>query len=276
MRFSLAEYPRYIDKNVFKPYDPVKISEWTEEIVCKYVDGVQLRKYTSFYGAGVYRGIATGAVVGCNLRCFFCWSPLSRDFPERYGEYYSPKEVCENLVRIVKRYGFWKARLSCGEPTIGKDHLLKVLEYVEKCSDIKLFILETNGIIMGLDRDYVRKVLKFSKVYVRISLKAGTPDAFTWKTGAISSAFELPFKTIEYFVEEGALEARRFHVAAMTDPRIMSDEEYKCLIRRLVRIDPRLVTLLEEEVVDPYDTTLFRLKKAGIELDWSFYRKYLR
>ncbi len=266
------EYPRYIKKGEFKPYDPIKVSKWTEEIVCKYVDGEQWRKYTSFYGAGVYRGIATGAVVGCNLRCFFCWSPLSRDFPERYGTYYSPKEVCENLVKVARKYGFRKARLSCGEPTIGKDHLLKVLEYVERCDYIKLFILETNGILMGLDRDYVRDVLKFSKVYVRISLKAGTPEAFTWKTGAVPQAFELPFKTIEYFVEEGAW--GRFHVAVMSDPRIMSKEERVALLEKLYSIDPKLLRLIEEEVVDPYDTTLFRLKEAGVELDWSLWRSW--
>ena len=177
------------------------------------------------------------------------------------------REVVENIVKLARKYGVYKARISCCEPTICKDHLLQVLEIIERISDIKLFILETNGILFGTDRDFVKEVLKFSKVYVRLSLKAGTPEGFTWRTGAIPQAYELPFKAIEYFVEEG-VSLKRFHVAAMTDPRIMSEEERRLIIERLWKIDPKLAINLEEEVVDPYDTTLIRLKKAGIELRW--------
>nr|NIN64237.1 hypothetical protein [Anaerolineae bacterium]NIN94519.1 hypothetical protein [Anaerolineae bacterium]NIQ77589.1 hypothetical protein [Anaerolineae bacterium] len=62
----------------------------------------------------------------------------------------------------------------------------------------------------------------------------------------------------------------RFHVAAMTaDPRIVSTEERQSLLGRLARIDPALVSHLEEEVVDPYHTTLERLRYAGVELPWK-------
>lgn len=54
----------------------------------------------------------------------------------------------------------------------------------------------------------------------------------------------------------------------MTDPRIMSLEERKKLVERLWRINSRLALLLEEEVVDPYTTTIERLKHAGVELKW--------
>lgn len=261
------DYPRFWNPFKDKPFNPIEIAKLTRDIVCRVENGFEYRKYTSFYVAGVYRGIVTACGVGCCLRCFYCWVPLSRDFPEKYGKFYSPKEVSENIVKLARRYGIYKARISCCEPTICKDHLIQVLEFIEKCDDIKLFILETNGIIFGIDRDFVKEVLKFSKVYVRLSLKAGLPNGFTFRTGALPEFYELPFKAIEYFVEEGVA-LKRFHVAAMTDPRIMSNEEREKLIEKIWKIDPRLAINLEEEVIDPYETTLIRLKKAGIELKW--------
>jgi len=54
------------------------------------------------------------------------------------------------------------------------------------------------------------------------------------------------------------------HVAAMTDRRIMSRNERKIILRKLEKIDRRLRDNLEEKVIDPYDMTLFRLRKAGL------------
>ncbi|MHA1593487.1 MAG: radical SAM protein [Candidatus Baldrarchaeia archaeon] len=268
---EMDKYPRYVTPG-FKPFDPVKLAEWTEKIVTRRTEAGQERKYTAFYATGVYRGIATGYTVGCCLRCIFCWVDWSRDFPERFGTFYSPEAVFQKLVETARKYGVKKVRISGAEPTIGKDHLLAVLERIEECDEINLFILETNGILFGVDKKYVEKVAQFSKVHVRVSLKAGTPEAFTRKTGAIPEAFEIPFKAIENLLDVGA----SFHVAAMSaDPRIMTPEERLSLIQRLAEIDPRLVLELEEEVVDPYDTTLQRLKFAGVELEWPLRKIYV-
>ena len=256
-------YPRFITPD-FRPYDVIEISNITRSIVCRHVKRVEERKYTDFYVAGVYRGIVTGCVVGCNLRCFFCWSPISRDFPERFGEFYSSTKVAEILCNLAKHHRIRKARLSCGEPTICPQHLIEVLEYIEKCRDIELFILETNGIIMGIDESIVKKISNYSKVYVRVSLKAGRPEKFEERTGARREFFELPFRAIKYLLRHGV----KFHVAAMTDPRIMSVDERRELINKLASIDPWLAQWLEEEDIDPYRTTLFRLRKAGIKLKW--------
>ena len=263
----LSNYPRFWNPKRNRPFNPVELAYWTRRIVCKFVNGVECRKYTHFYVAGVYRGIVTACGVGCCLRCFYCWVPLSRDFPESYGKFYSPEEVVDNIVRLARKYRIWKARISCCEPTICKDHLLQVLKLIEECSEIKLFILETNGILFGIDRDFVKEVLKYSKVYVRLSLKAGLPEGFTYRTGALGEFYELPFRAIEYFVQEGVA-LRRFHVAAMTDSRVMSSEERQEIIKRLWSIDSKLAINLEEEVIDPYNTTLVRLKKAEVELKW--------
>lgn len=215
-------------------------------------------------------GIATGYACGCCLRCVYCWVGWSRDFPEKFGEFYSPEQAFEKLSEAAHKAGVRKLRISGAEPTLGKDHLLALLELVEE-SEFDLFILETNGILFGVDRDYVKKLSRFKKPHIRVSLKAGTPEAFTRKTGAKPESFELPFKAIQNLLDCGI----SFHVAAMSaDPRIMTPEERAALVEKLASINPKLVLALEEEVIDPYDTTLARLKFAGLELEWPLKQIY--
>jgi uncharacterized Fe-S cluster-containing radical SAM superfamily protein len=250
------EYPRYLTP-YSKVYAPLWLGKKTEEIVCRG----DKRKYTAFYATGVYGGIATGYTVGCCLRCYYCWVDWSRDFPERYGKFYSPKEAFEQLQETAKKYGVKKARISGAEPTLGKAHLLGLLEFIES-SHFSLFILETNGILFGSDKDYVKKISQFKKVHVRVCLKAGLPKGFRERTGAAEEAFELPYNAIKNLLEYNA----NFHVAAMTDPRIMSKIEREALISKLQSIHPSLSKYIEEERIDPYKTTLARLKLANVAI----------
>jgi len=272
---SISKYPRFVTKN-WKPFDAVELARLTEWIVFRGEDCA--RKYTAFYATGVYGGIATGYGVGCCLRCVFCWVGPSRDFPEQYGEFYSPEEAYRRIVDVARKRGVHKARISGCEPTLCKDHLIGLLEHIEDDPWVKLFILETNGILFGLDKNYVRLIFdRFDKVYVRVSLKAGTPEAFEKKTGARRENFELPFQAIRNIIEVVGIESigKRWHVAAMSlDPRIIKPDERASLLRKLINIDPMIVLLLEEEVVDPYETTLFRLRAAGWELEWPLKRVY--
>lgn len=258
----MRAYPRYLTKDS-QPFDPVELAKLTEQIVCRQGPNSQERKYDAFYATGVYGGIATGYACGCCLRCFFCWADWSRDFPEKFGEFYSPEEAFKRLSDAARKAGVRKLRISGAEPTLGKEHLLALLEHVED-SEFNIFILETNGILFGADRSYVRTISKFTKPHVRVSLKAGMPEGFTRRTGAKPESFELPFKAIENLLDYGV----SFHVAAMSDPRIMSPAERASLLQKLAGIDRGLVSSLEEEVVDPYDAALARLKFAGLKLEW--------
>jgi len=151
-----------------------------------------------------------------------------------------------------------KLRLSGCEPTIGKEHLLNLLHYVEE-SKYKLFILETNGIILGNDKDYVKRLSEFKdRLYVRVSIKAATPESFTQRTGAVGEFYKLPFQALKHLLDEGMYAT----AAAMTDDRIMPKEERKTLIQMLDEIDPKISypKTLEKEVIDTYDTTINRIK----------------
>ena len=254
----MDSYPRLLPKE-FEPYDPVELAQKTEEIVCMG----DFRKYTDFYATGVYGGIATGYTVGCCLRCYFCWVDWGRDYPEKYGDFYSAKETFSNLKKAAVKFGVKKLRISGAEPTLGREHLLSLLRYVEE-SEFGLFILETNGILFGADKSYIKDVSRFTKPHIRVSLKAGTPEGFEKRTGAKRKSFDLPYYAIENLKNADI----SFHVAAMTDRRIMEEEERRALIKKLSAIDKSLIHNLEEEHVDPYDTTLKRLKHADVKLNW--------
>jgi len=250
----MKTYLRFLTPEV-EPFAPLELAEETEKIVCRK----DQRKYTDFYATGVYGGIATGYTCGCCLRCIFCWVDLSREFPESHGEFYSPKQAFEKLREVALRHRVDRARISGAEPTLGREHLIPLLQWVEE-SSLSLFVLETNGILFGADSSYVKEVSQFKKVHIRVSLKAGTPEGFTRRTGAKAEAFMLPFKAIQSLLRYRV----NFHVASMSgDPRFMDKGERQSLRKKLKEIEPRLVKHLEEEVVDPYRTTLLRLKYAN-------------
>ncbi len=262
------KYQRFLTRSS-KPFDPLKLAKETEEIVTRRGDKGVERKYVAFYSAPVYRGIATGYAVGCCLRCIYCWSNWSRDFPERFGEFYSPREAAEKLVEAARegitspgweRFSHLKVnklRISGCEPTIGKEHLLSLLAHVKDSG--YPFYLETNGILLGADRNYVKRIAEFSQIlYVRVSFKAATPEGFTLRTGAIGKYYKLPFRALQYLLDEGIY----VRAAAMTDPRVMPSEERSLLISMLDEIDPAAdyPHTLEEEIIDMYETTTLRLK----------------
>jgi uncharacterized Fe-S cluster-containing radical SAM superfamily protein len=263
------KYQRFLTPE-FKPFDPLALAHETEWIVTREGPEGLERKYTDFYSVPVYRGIATGYAAGCCLRCVYCWANWSRDFPDKFGTFYSPRQVALNLFKAAQEgvvYSeYWrksipeitKLRLSGCEPTLGKEHLLSVLKFV-KASTYPLFILETNGIVLGHDREYVQRLAEFKEqLYVRVSIKAATPEGFTQRTGAIGEYYELPFTALKSLLDEGIYAK----AAAMTDPKIMPKEERECLIQRLNEIDrnANYPETLEEEGIDTYDTTIKRLK----------------
>jgi uncharacterized Fe-S cluster-containing radical SAM superfamily protein len=259
MTGDLDDYPRYLEKE-FTPFDPLELARRTEALVC---DGDR-RKYTKFSCQGFYGGIATGYTCGCCLRCVFCWVSWSRDFPERYGTFTSSERAFQKLSLAARKKGYRQVRISGAEATLGKAHLMGLLERVER-SSYRVFIVETNGILLGADPDYARELARFSKVHARIALKAGTPEKYTLRTGALPDSFDWPFIGIENLLKNGV----SLHVAAMSaDSRLVSDDERKRLYGRLRSIHPALLNHLEEEEVHPYHNALARLRHAGIDLSW--------
>jgi len=234
------------------PYDPLKLAESVERIV---VDG-DLRKYYRTARPGRwYGGIATADCCGCSLRCVFCWSGKPRDNPENIGGFYSPEQIFERLDSCARRFGYRQLRVSGNEPTIGVEHLLKLLELVEESN--YRFILESNGIL--IDSEYARRLSKFKRIHVRISIKGTNREEFTLLTGAEPYGFDLQLNSLRNLLDAGV----PCHPAVMLS--FSRKKNFEALKNRLMEIDSSLAREVEEEYVFLYPHVVERLSKAGVE-----------
>ena len=179
-------------------YDPIALAEATEKVVVRGNERkyVQLGRRLRFYGGSI-----SATEVGCNLRCKFCFSDKPVWKPGRVGKFYSPQEVFDGLDRAARKHGTKIISASASEGTIGKTHLLELLELVDQ-SDYT-YVLETNGMSLGDDIAYVRDLKKFKNLHVRVSIKGCNAEEFHAITGARRSAYQLPFQALQSLIEEG-------------------------------------------------------------------------
>lgn len=235
--------------------DPIALSSAVEKVVTLREGEVIKRKYYRFRGGRWYGGIATADTIGCNLSCGFCWSWRANNSIATFGEYYSPEEVSTKLIEIASKRNYSLVRISGGEPTIGFKHLLQVLEVLSNYNF--KFILETNGILIGYNKNYAKELSKYKFLHVRVSLKGTNEEEFSKLTNAEPSAFRLQIKALENLVEENV----SCHAAAMLS---FSREEGKIkLIEELRKIDEELANL-EEEYVFLYPHVVELMKKRNI------------
>jgi uncharacterized Fe-S cluster-containing radical SAM superfamily protein len=213
-------------------YDPIELSKKIEKIVVEN----NLKKYYRFRPTGFYGGIATADTVGCNLRCKFCWSSNSVWNARSTGEFYSSEEVADKLQSIADKKGYHQLRISGGEPTIGKQHLIEVLENIKTKY---LFILETNGILLGYDKKYIEDLSVFENLHVRVCLKGADSEEFSLFTGA-KKGFEYQIKTLQYLREK----QMNFNIALVSTHK----EKKQHFFQRLVEMDLDKVMIEEEEI----------------------------
>jgi len=213
-------------------YDPIKLTARVYEIVVKRFNDVEERKYYRFRGGEWYGGIATGDAVGCNLRCRFCWAWKIRDNPAESGRFYKPSEVYKRLINIAGSRGYWKVRVSGCEPTISRRHLIQLLEYFSR--EETLFILETNGLLIGMDKSYAKDLSRYKNLHVRVSLKGCSEEEFHMLTGADPDIFNLQLKSLEYLINYDV----SCHPAVMLS--FSSRENFNRLKERIWEIDPQL------------------------------------
>lgn len=227
-------------------YDPIELSKITEKIVTKN----DMKKYYRFRPTAFYGGIATADTVGCNLRCKFCWSINSVCNSKNTGEFFSPEKVASILNILAKKKVYRQVRISGGEPTIGKHHLIKLLKYID--TDL-LFILETNGILLGEDNKYVDKLSQFHNLHIRVCLKGVNPEEFSFLTGA-KSGFNYQLKSLEILKDKGL----NFNIAVVT-----LKKDKKELYKKLQEMNLEKI-MIEEEEIKLYPQVKKRLKKEAL------------
>lgn len=231
-------------------FDPIRLTEITRGQVCE--DG--LRKYYRFRPSRFYGGISTADCVGCCLRCVFCWAWNIVSKPAEHGEFYSPEDVAQRLTRIAEKKRLNQIRISGNEPTICREHLIRVLELID---EKYLFILETNGILIGKDEGFARNLSKFKNLHVRVSLKGTCNEEFSRLTGAVPDGFDLQIKALKNLLLHGV----RVHPACMMS--FSTQENIKALRKRLKTIHPAFEDFEVEELI-LYPQVEERLKKLNI------------
>lgn len=227
-------------------YSPIQLSKITEKLVTKD----ELKKYYRFRPTGFYGGIATADTVGCNLRCKFCWSGNSVWNAKNTGEFYSPEQVALTLNTVARKKDYRKVRISGGEPTIGKNHLIKLLKNID--SNL-LFILETNGILLGKDKKYIDKLSQFNNLHVRVCLKGCNSEEFSFLTGA-KTGFNYQLKSLEYLRDK----ALSFNIAVVSVKK-----GQKKLYEQIQEMGLGKI-MIEEEEITLYPQVERRLIKEGI------------
>jgi uncharacterized Fe-S cluster-containing radical SAM superfamily protein len=212
------------------------------------------RKYYRFRADRFYGGIATADCMGCNLDCAFCWSYRTRIHPERFGAFFAPEEVAEQVVRIAQEHGFRAVRISGNEPTLCKEHLLGVIQTVERLDPTLLFVLETNGIKLGEDEQFVEALAQCPNLHVRVSFKTGTPENFELITNRPREWFEIQLKAIEHLYRMKV----PFHVA------VVAEYAHEYLLQRVQRIAPAILKSVEYEDLTIHPQLKRRMKERGL------------
>lgn len=145
-------------------------------------------------------------VVGCMLRCEFCWSPASRceDMYETIVEY-DHKRVYNETIKSVLFPNKTFIRFTGGEPTLYWDELVDafgMLANDKKMSGVPILI-QTNGVLIGKG-DVDLNVLaseptKNLRFFFELSLKGTNPNEFEILTTKDRSLYYLQLTAYDNF-----------------------------------------------------------------------------
>lgn len=239
-------------------YDSVERHMAIEKLVTRAGSEGQEKKYYRIRPARWYGGIVTADCVGCGLVCRFCWV---RDEimlrPAHVGKFYDPNEIADSLTSLARKRKLSQLRVSGGEPTIGKEHLLALLDQLQGKG--YSFILETNGVLVAHDQNYARDLSEYDFVHVRVSLKGCDEQEFAMLTEARPEDFELQLDSLRNLKEANV----SCHPSVMAS--FSSKQNLERLKKRLGKISPNLSDELEIEELILYPHVERRLRKFALK-----------
>ncbi|MDI6847032.1 MAG: radical SAM protein [Candidatus Bathyarchaeia archaeon] len=239
-------------------YDPVQRHFAIEKLVTRMGPDGQEKKYYRIRPARWYGGIVTADCVGCGLLCKFCWVSDALMFhPADFGRFYTPRKIADSLVALARKRDLKLLRVSGGETTIGKPHLLRLLDNLKGKG--YRFVLETNGIPIACDESYAETLSRFHFVHVRVSLKGCSEEEFAMLTGAKPEGFTLQLKALQRLMDAGV----SCHPSVMVS--FSSRKNLQTLIQRLRQISPRLAEEVEIEELILYPHVVRRMQKHGLK-----------
>jgi len=148
-------------------------------------------------------------------------------------------------------------RVSGGEPTIGKTHLLQLLDALQ--GKRYRFVLETNGTPVAYDESYAVNLSEYKFVHVRVSLKGCNEEEFAILTGAKPKGFALQLKALNSLVNAGV----SCHPSVMAS--FSSRKSLETLIQRLKQISSSLAEEIETEELILYPHVVRRIRKHELK-----------
>ncbi len=239
-------------------YDPLERHRQIEKLVIqKRADGDR-KKYYRFRNDRWYGGVITADCAGCGLICKYCWvrqdSLLEGRGP---GEFLTGEEVAEKMLRLMKEEKIHQVRISGGEATIGRKHLLAILNPLlhRKVH----FILETNGILIGEDETFAQDLALFPFVHVRVSLKGCSEEEFGRLTGADPQGFRLQLAALRNLTQAGV----SAHPAPMVS--FSTREDVDRFYGMIYKISPRMHSEIEKEELILYPHVLQKINRANLK-----------
>jgi uncharacterized Fe-S cluster-containing radical SAM superfamily protein len=139
------------------------------------------------------------------------------------------------------------------KPT-GWEHLMNFLDLVDGGY---LFILETNGILIGAHEAYAKDLSRFESLHVRVSLKRTCREELSRLTGALPEGFDLQIKALEYLAHHGV----KCHPSCMTS---FSPPERILALRKILKALHAGFEDIEREEIILYPAVEKRLRRMGI------------
>ena len=134
---------------------------------------------------------------------------------------------------------------------------MQLLDLVEGSEFV--YVLETNGMILGNDPEYAQALAKYKKLHVRVSIKGDSPELFYKLTGANPDSYEFPYKALTHLI----------HASVSCNACLMSsfsDEEgIKRVKGKLIDVHPGILRSLEIEKITMFPKVEERLNKKGIK-----------
>ena len=234
-------------------YDPIALTKATEKVVIRG----NMRKYANLArNLRFYGGTTSATEVGCNLRCKFCFSDKPVRRPHSTGRFYTPQQVFNALKKNADRHGNKLISASASEGTLGRQHLFELLDLVDKSEFI--YILETNGMTLGNDRDFAMQLSKFKNLHVRVSIKGTNKDEYVQLTGAMSRSYDLPYKALEHLISAGVSCNACIMISFSTPENIQKAEQ------QLADIRPGLLKSLEKEHITLFPKVRQRLENIDM------------
>lgn len=236
------------------PFDPIQRAQEVERLCTRETS----RRYHRFRVAAYYGGIVTADAVGCCFLCAFCWNYHRNEHPEAHGAFWEPHQVAARLLELAEGSGIQRFRISGSEPILGETslaHLVQVVTTVQASLPRALFILETNGLLLGFNPAYTQ-ALPTRGLAVRVALKGVDEESFQRVTGAQGAFFSFTLHSL-ILLQERAIRA---WPAVMAD--VHGPHEIRLLERKLRALGVRAP--LERERLERYPAVMRRLRARGL------------